>query len=139
METEKGEETEVSNCPFCGGKAIYSSKEERINCSICKARVWFEGNVEDEEKWKRWQIGGWERRVENQSLATRLYAIADERNAKFKQKMYDLAKYGQIAAGLSETKRLIKEIKKELDGIDINDSLLKAIEQLDPRQAQDPE
>ena len=131
----------LKRCPFCGGEAEYSEKEERIECGYCKARVWFEGltDLTDEEKWKKKQIDGWENRFENASLANRLYEIADRRDTEYRKKLWNLAKYGELAAELERSKRLILEIKEEFDGVDINASLLDSIEKLDRPQVQAPE
>lgn len=127
---------QIRECPFCGGEAEYNEKEERIECRRCKARVWFDANPGREEYIKSEFIRKWNERTKDMTIGGRLYALSMEKSTQFQISLLNMAKYGGLVDSLVKAKGLIREIKTEIDGVDISDEVLKVIESLDHQREQ---
>ena len=130
------EENKMRECPFCGQSAGYDEKEMRIECTNtrCKAIVWFDFDVPSdvkEEYIRRENKERWQKRTEDQSIASLLYRLSERKNTEFQRSLYDIAKYGGLADALYKAKKLIREMQTELESMDISEELLKVIERLD--------
>lgn len=131
------EENKMRECPFCGQSAGYDEKEMRIECTNtrCKAIVWFDfdvpSDVNEEEYIRRENKERWQKRTEDQSIASLLYRLSERKNTEFQRSLYDIAKYGGLADALYKAKKLIREMQTELESMDISEELLKVIERLD--------
>ncbi|MBR3518424.1 MAG: hypothetical protein IKO10_19145 [Lachnospiraceae bacterium] len=131
------EENKMRECPFCGQSAGYDEKEMRIECTNtrCKAIVWFDfdvpSDVNEEEYISRENKERWQKRTEDQSIASMLYGLSERKSTEFQRSLYDIAKYGGLADSLYKAKKLIREIQEELDSVNLSEELLKVIERLD--------
>lgn len=131
------EENKMRECPFCGQSAEYDEKEMRIKCTNtrCEAIVWFDfdvpSNVNEEEYISRENKVRWQKRTEDQSIASLLYRLSERKNTELQRSLYDIAKYGGLADSLYKAKKLIREMQTELESMDISEELLKVIERLD--------
>lgn len=131
------EENKMRECPFCGQSAGYDEKEMRIECTNtrCKAIVWFDfdvpSDVNEEEYIRRESKERWQKRTEDQSIASLLYRLSERKNTEFQRSLYDIAKYGGLADSLYKAKKLIREMQEELDSVNLSEELLRTIERLD--------
>ena len=131
------EENKMRECPFCGQSAGYDEKEMRIECTNtrCKAIVWFDfdvpGDVNEEEYISRENKERWQKRTEDQSIASMLYGLSERKSTELQCSLYDIAKYGGLADSLYKAKKLIREIQEELDSGNLSEALLRTIERLD--------
>lgn len=131
------EENKMRECPFCGQSAGYDEKEMRIECTNtrCKAIVWFDfdvpGDVNEEEYISRENKERWQKRTEDQSIASMLYGLSERKSTELQCNLYDIAKYGGLADSLYKAKKLIREMQEELDSVNLSEELLRTIERLD--------
>lgn len=131
------EENKMRECPFCGQSAGYDENIMRIKCTNtrCKAIVWFDfdvpSDVNEEEYISRENKERWQKRAEDQSIASMLYILSERKSTEFQCSLYDIAKYGGLADALYRAKKLIREMQTELESMDISEELLKVIERLD--------
>lgn len=131
------EENKMRECPFCGQSAGYDEKEMRIECTNtrCKAIVWFDfdvpSDVNEEEYISRENKERWQKRTEDQSIASMLYGLSERKSTELQRSLYDIAKYGGLADSLYKAKKLIREMQEELDSVNLSEELLRTIERLD--------
>lgn len=131
------EENKMRECPFCGQSAGYDEKGMRIECTNtrCKAIVWFDfdvpSDVNEEEYISRENKERWQKRTEDQSIASMLYGLSERKSTELQRSLYDIAKYGGLADSLYKAKKLIREMQEELDSVNLSEELLRTIERLD--------